>query len=482
VFDTRGDPAASAPVSISDRHGDREPPRYPGTERYCAVVRPRSSLSVEVAGERWITRHLASEVDRPPLQDVLAVVRQLMDQDLEPDRDRGGMRIREGTAEDRRISVEDGEIRHGRRSKTKRIDGYKRHIASDLDSQAILAGAVTQANQPEHEALALLKVDLDAQAIGFRDAHFDRGYMGATLDDLDNDGAIIVCKPWRAHNTPNEAMYHKQDFVIDLRLMTINCPVGQTGPIKLGQTIYFDARACDRCRLRHQCTTAKPGTGRSVSIADDDSRQENLRRLVITKSGRQRFRERVPVEHRLAHIGHRQSNHARYCQGTDRIDGVEHSVLPRLDLVVEADRDARDQTEVALARWSRRRRDRPPDDPLGSPGFLAVQAVRVRWRAGAATVAGNIPQPPVPLEALARLSLRGRAAEGQRPSFAGCHHRSRLSEPRSWARSPGVAVAPAVVPSLHSTTPWTLQEVACSSLCAPSLWRRAVQSATMALF
>jgi len=31
-----------------------------------------------------------------------------------------------------------------------------------------------------------------------------------------------------------------------------------------------------------------------------------------TKRGRQRFRERVPVEHRLAHIGQRQGRKARY--------------------------------------------------------------------------------------------------------------------------------------------------------------------------
>jgi hypothetical protein len=263
--------------------------------------------------ERWITRHLASEVDRPPLQDVLAVMRQLMDQDLEPDPDRGGMRIREGTAEDRRISVQDGEMRHGRKSKSKRIDGYKRHIAADLDSQAILACAITPANRPEHEALPLLKDDIEAQAIRFREAHFDRGYMGSTIvDDLENDGAIIVCKPWRAHNTRNEAMYSKEDFDIDLRSMTITCPAGQTEPMRLGQTIYFDARACDRCRLRKQCTTAKPDTGRSVAIAADEPRQEKLRRLATTKSGRQRFRERIPVEHRLAHIGQRQGNQARY--------------------------------------------------------------------------------------------------------------------------------------------------------------------------
>jgi len=64
--------------------------------------------------ERWLTHRLAEQVDQPPLSDVLNVLRQLMDQDLEPDPG-GGLRIREGVAEDRRISVEDAEMRHGRK-------------------------------------------------------------------------------------------------------------------------------------------------------------------------------------------------------------------------------------------------------------------------------------------------------------------------------------------------------------------------------
>jgi hypothetical protein len=263
--------------------------------------------------ERWLAQHLADEVDRPPLQDLLAALRQLMEQDLEPDPGGGGLRIRNGTAEDRRISVEDDEMRHGRKSKSKRVNGYKRHIAADLDSQAILACAVTPANQPEHEALPQLKADLEAQKIRVAEAHFDRGYMGSTaVDELESEGAAILCKPWRPHNTRNAKMYPKRDFRVDLRSMTMTCPGGQTEPMRPGRTLYFDESACNRCRLRKNCTTATWGTGRSVAIAVDEVRQEKLRRMLKLKSGRNRFRERVPIEHRLAHISHRQGNKARY--------------------------------------------------------------------------------------------------------------------------------------------------------------------------
>lgn len=260
--------------------------------------------------ERWLTNHLAQNIDRPPLKDVLKVLRQLMEQDLEPDPGGGGMRIIDGVAKDRRISVEDGDMRHGRKSKSKRIDGYKRHVATDLGSKAILACVVTPANQPEHEALPELKADIDAQCIRFAEAHFDRGYMGSpTVNELASEGVEIFCKPWKARNGD---LFPKDDFELDLRAKTITCPAGETEPIEFGKTVQFDADACDSCSLRAQCTSAAEGNGRSVSILEDERLQKRLRTMSETKAGRQRFRERVPVEHSLAHIGQRQGRRARY--------------------------------------------------------------------------------------------------------------------------------------------------------------------------
>jgi IS5 family transposase len=264
--------------------------------------------------ERWIDKNLADEVGQPPLDQLLKTLREVIAQDLEPDPDGGGSRIIDGVAAERRISIEDGEMRHGRKSKSKTIKGYKRHIAADLDSNAIVACAITPANQPEHVALPELKSDIDAQHIRFKEAHFDRGYMGSpAVDEIEEEGAAIVCKPWRPHNTKNKEMFTKQDFDVDLRSMTITCPGGQTQALNLGRTVYFgDDGACGQCALVSQCTSAKSGRGRSMSIAEDEPRQERLRRKLRTKAGRQLFRERVPVEHRLAHIGQRQGNRARY--------------------------------------------------------------------------------------------------------------------------------------------------------------------------
>lgn len=260
--------------------------------------------------ERWLSRNLTPEAIKLEVKDAIQTLKELMDQDLEADPESDRLRIAQGVAEDRRISIEDPEMRHGRKSKSQRIDGYKRHVATDLKSKAILACAVTPANRPEHEALPELKADIDAQGIRFAEAHFDRGYMGSpAVAELEAEGAEILCKPWKARNGD---LFAKEDFILDLRAKTITCPAGSTEPIEFGKTVQFNSASCETCPLRSQCTTASPGNGRSVSIHEDERLQKRLRTMSKCKAGRQRFRERVPVEHSLAHVGQRQGKRARY--------------------------------------------------------------------------------------------------------------------------------------------------------------------------
>lgn len=49
-----------------------------------------------------------------------------------------------------------------------------------------------------------------------------------------------------------------------------------------------------------------------MTIADSEFLQQRLRKLTKTPAGRARIRERVAVEHGLAHLGRRQGRRARY--------------------------------------------------------------------------------------------------------------------------------------------------------------------------
>jgi hypothetical protein len=262
--------------------------------------------------ESWIHEHLTEDTEAPPLAEHLETLRQLREQNLDPDPPDGGPRIREGVAADRRISIEDKQMRHGRKSKSKRFNGYKRHIAADLDTDLILACAITPANRPEEEAAPVLRDDI-ARHTARRDIgelHIDRGYIGSTLvQDVLKRRALVLCKPWVPRNG---RLFTKADFKIDMRAKTIRCPAGEVEHFAPGSVVEFDPDVCARCPLRASCTMASTESGRTVSIAEDEQLQHRLRKLIASPSGRDRLRERVAVEHRLAHVGRKQGRRARY--------------------------------------------------------------------------------------------------------------------------------------------------------------------------
>jgi hypothetical protein len=260
--------------------------------------------------QAWIARRLPEEIAAPPLKAHLETLVQIRTQDLEPDPGGRSLRLRQGVAEDRRISIADTQMRHGRKSRTQRFNGFKRHIAADVDRGLILACTITPANCPEEDAMPSLQTDLARQALLVDQLLIDRGYINSTLvDDVLTRRGKIVCKPWKSHNGQ---LFPKSAFRLNLRDRTIECPNGQVQPIAFGTNVEFDPDMCDHCTLRRQCTTAELGNGRSVAIAENEALQQRLRKQIQCTAGRAALRERTTIEHKLAHIAQRQGNHARY--------------------------------------------------------------------------------------------------------------------------------------------------------------------------
>ena len=104
--------------------------------------------------------------------------------------------------------------------------------------------------------------------------------------------------------------FAKTAFHLDWDRHTIRCPNEVVLPLAPGGTVRFPAEACAACPLRAQCTTS--AHGRSVAIHPDERLLGELRRRQQTAAGRARLRERVAVEHTLAHVGHWQGARARY--------------------------------------------------------------------------------------------------------------------------------------------------------------------------
>ena len=299
--------------------------------------------------EHWITARLPDELTHPPLDEHVATLRQIIGQDLEPHPDGSGrMRIRHGVAEDRRVSIEDKDMRHGRKTKSKRFNGYKRHLAIDLDTVLILAVAVLPANRPEQDAAPSLAADIDAQGLTIGSLYIDRGYINAPIvDEILARRGTIICRPWLAQNGDH---YGKRAFKINMRDRTITCPAGAQQPIVLGSKVEFPAETCRVCPLRAKCTDAAPDRGRSVAIADNELLQHRLRKQAATSAGRLELRERVPVEHRQAHTCRRQGRHARYLGSRKNEFDLRRAAAVSNFEVIQRRQEASAATNTTIAR------------------------------------------------------------------------------------------------------------------------------------
>lgn len=282
--------------------------------------------------EVWLRKELANEIDEPPLSEHLATLAQLRAQDLDPEPPGGKPRIRKGVAEDRRVSVEDPDMRHGRKSSSKRFNGFKSHVAMDIDSNLILACAVMPANRPEAEAIPLLRDDLAIPSYEVGELFIDRGYIASPdVRAMADVGRSVVCKPWAQSNG---RFFPKTAFLINLRRKVITCPNGKQKAFELGTNVRFNAADCRRCSKRSACTGNSLERGRLVRIAEDELLQQKLRNEIASPAGREHLRERVVVEHRLAHLARKQGPRARY-RGTRKnlFDVRRHAAVLNLETI-----------------------------------------------------------------------------------------------------------------------------------------------------
>ena len=236
----------------------------------------------------------------------VAVARQVRDQDV--DCSGPAPVMRRGVAKDRRISVEDAEMRHGRKSRSVLFDGYKRHVLRDLDTGLVPAVGITLANAPEASVTDTVAADLDAAGFTLSELHIDRAYLSSALVRDRSPDLVVYCKAWRVRNTGGR--FAKDQFSIDFAAGQLTCPAGAAMPFEPGKTVRFPAATCAACPLRVRCTTSSHG--RSVSIHPDEALLAELRQRQQTPDGRAKLRERTQVEHTLAHVGHWQGRRARY--------------------------------------------------------------------------------------------------------------------------------------------------------------------------
>jgi Transposase DDE domain/Transposase domain (DUF772) len=262
-------------------------------------------LTALTAVESWLETQPESKAD-PAVQLNLKTAQQIKAQDVEMTQT-GTATLRKGVAKERRISIEDAQMRHGRKSRSVRVDGYKRHVLHDLDSGLVRAVGITPANVPEASVTEAIKTDLAAQQAQLAELHIDRAYLSSSLVRERSADLLIYCKAWPVRNGPR---FLKTAFELDWERQRIRCPNQQEMPFEPGGTVHFPTEVCAACPLRERCTSSP--RGRSVSIHPDEALLGELRKLQLTAAGRTKLRERVAVEHTLAHLGYWQGRRARY--------------------------------------------------------------------------------------------------------------------------------------------------------------------------
>jgi hypothetical protein len=289
--------------------------------------------------QRWLEQQTLA-AQKPPRKEVMETMTQIITQDTEadPEGEPGGRRIKKHVAPDRRISIEDEEMRHGRKSRAKTFNGFKEHLAVDLESRVIREVVVRPANEPEHEAVELLAETLE-NAPGLLQLDIDLGYMASPrIAQWAEQGVYIIARPWPQVGP----LCTKPAFTLDFAERQVTCPGAQTVPMILGKPAQFPAAACAACALRGQCTKAARGQGRSLNIRTDEPCQHKLRTKMKTQRGRASLRKRTAVEHTIAHQLTHQGRRARY-KGVrkNQCDGRRHAAVSNLQIAAHYEEEHR---------------------------------------------------------------------------------------------------------------------------------------------
>ena len=260
---------------------------------------------------------LDATADNAGLAEARELLERIVDQDIDAEPDDGqGPAIRRGVAKDRVVSVVDPEMRHGRKSRSQRVDGYKAHIITDHDNELVLGVATTAANVADGPQAAGLVAAAKAAGVPVAEVLGDTAYGdGDTRQAVEHVGAKVTAKTQPPAST---GRFLKTDFVVDPDGLSATCPAGHTttetgwSTDRKGRRVVvlkFGDR-CTGCHLREQCTAAK--SGRMITLNFHERRLQAARADQARASTRRKLRRRPLVERKIAELKMHGLGKARY--------------------------------------------------------------------------------------------------------------------------------------------------------------------------
>ena len=259
----------------------------------------------------------AAGIDDDGVTEPADLLRQVIGQDVELDDD-FHPQIRDGVAPDRVISPSDPEMRHGRKSASRRFDGHKFDLMTDEESELILGVEVRAGNAGDGDgAAALLEEVQGVDGVEVDTLLGDMAYSdGDVREAVEQAGAEMVAK---APPVTNQGRFPKTAFGVDTRAGSVTCPAGHTTTDARPTTDHkrrpaslfvFPADTCAVCPLRTQCTTATGG--RTIVVGRHHDRIEAARAAQHQPHTKALLRRRSKVERKIDHLQDLGMRQARY--------------------------------------------------------------------------------------------------------------------------------------------------------------------------
>jgi len=259
----------------------------------------------------------AAGIDDPAVTEPADLLAQVIDQDVTPD-DSGNPEIRQGVARDRVISHSDPEMRHGRKSASRRFDGHKLDVVTDEDSEMVLGVEVRPANASDGEgAVPLLAQVMALPGILIATLLGDMAYSdGDVREAVEQAGAELVAK---VPPVTNGGRFPKTDFEINSESGSVTCPAGVTTTDaraardhkgRPATRFVFAPATCAACPLVAHCTTAKGG--RQIMVGVHEARIAAARAAQAEPETKALLRRRSKVERKIDHLQDLGMRKARY--------------------------------------------------------------------------------------------------------------------------------------------------------------------------
>jgi hypothetical protein len=221
----------------------------------------------------------------------------------------GQSQIGQGTASDRIISITEPEMRHGRKSKAQRFDGFKVVVSTEKSSELILdiADATASGSDGAHLMPTIERTEAEAKVTVERvigDGAYGSGKNRAAC--AERDEPIDLVSPLAK---PSDPEVHKSAFQIDLETQTATCPQGHTvagkpGPKQDGRpTWLFACRrvTCEACSLFKRCVRSTK-RGRTVRAGPYEAYLQEARARQQTDEFDTDYRSRPAVERKIGEL------------------------------------------------------------------------------------------------------------------------------------------------------------------------------------